>query len=282
MAALAQQLEQLKLQQEELQKRIQEEEEQKRLEQQSTMEHLEELVKPLTEEMDIKGKILHCNHYNLEHISVNMKEIKISKREQLQVNNNNYERYLLEAAEIKNGMRYKERRRNPNCVLPKETQAALDELIILPRPPMNKELLTEEIYVTLIGILKKQDEKIENLENTIINLESETEKLKSEIERTFQKESKKIDKTKREPSGFVKPCTISTELANFLGKTNIQVSRTEVTREITTYIRKNNLQDPKNKTRILADFQLKELFKLKPNDELTYFNLQRFISPHFC
>jgi len=29
---------------------------------------------------------------------------------------------------------------------------------------MNKELLTEEIYVTLIGILKKQDERIKELE----------------------------------------------------------------------------------------------------------------------
>ena len=61
-------------------------------------------------------------------------------------------------------MRYKERRRDPNCVLPKEIQDQLDELIIIPRPPMNKELLKEEIYVTLIGILKKQDERIKELE----------------------------------------------------------------------------------------------------------------------
>ena len=169
MTSLTQQLEQLKVQKEELEKRIQDEKEQKRLKQQSTIDHLEELVKPLTEEMDIKGKILHCNHYNLEHISVNVKEIKISKREQLQVNNNNYERYLLKAAEIKNGMRYRERRQNPNCVLPKEIQDQLDELVILPRPPMNKELLTEEIYVTLIGILKKQDERIKELEIILKN-----------------------------------------------------------------------------------------------------------------
>ena len=169
MTSLTQQLEQLKVQKEELEKRIQDEKEQKRLKQQSTIDHLEELVKPLTEEMDIKGKILHCNHYNLEHISVNMKEIKISKREQLQVNNNNYKRYLLKAAEIKNGMVYRERRRDPNCVLPKEIQDGLDELVILPRPPMNKELLTEEIYVTLIGILKKQDERIKELEIILKN-----------------------------------------------------------------------------------------------------------------
>jgi upstream activation factor subunit UAF30 len=148
------------------------------------------------------------------------------------------------------------------------------------------ELMKEEIYVTLIGILKKQDERIKELVERIINLESETYKLKSEKEKTFQKESKKIDKTKdkkkREPSGFAKPCTISTELANFLGKTNIQVSRTQVTREIIAYIRNNNLFDPQNKNRILADLKLKELLKLKPNDELTYYNLQIYIKPHFC
>ena len=168
MTTLADELELLKKQQEKLEKRIQDEKEQKRLEQQSTIEHLEELVKPLTEEMDIKGKILYCDNYNVHHISVNVKEIKISKREQLQVtNNNNYERYLLKAAEIKNGMRYKERQRDPNCVLPKEIQDQLDELIIIPRPLMNKELLTEEIYVTLIGILKKQDERIKELEKKL-------------------------------------------------------------------------------------------------------------------
>tara|TARA_B100001758_G_C18371642_1_gene591746 strand:- start:892 stop:1404 length:513 start_codon:yes stop_codon:yes gene_type:complete len=166
MTTLADELELLKIQQEKLEKRIQDEKEQKRLEHQSTMEHLEELVKPLTEELDIKGKILDYTDQgtSLNNIQIRTKEIKISKREQLQVTNNNYEEYLLKAAEIKNGMRYKERRRDPNCVLPKEIQDQLDELIIIPRPPMNKELLKEEIYVTLIGILKKQNERIKELE----------------------------------------------------------------------------------------------------------------------
>ena len=169
MTTLADELELLKKKQEELEKRIQDEKEQKRLEQQSTIEHLEELVKPLTEEMDIKGKILFYTEQgsSLNDIQIRTEEIKISKREQLQVNNNNYEKYLLEAAEIKNDMRYKERRQNPNCVLPKEIQDHLNELIIIPRPPMNKELLTEEIYVTLIGILKKQDERIKELEKNM-------------------------------------------------------------------------------------------------------------------
>jgi upstream activation factor subunit UAF30 len=60
------------------------------------------------------------------------------------------------------------------------------------------------------------------------------------------------------------------------------MARTEVTREINVYIRKHDLQDPKNGRRILADAKLCTLLKLKKDDELTYFNLQRFMSPHFA
>ena len=60
-----------------------------------------------------------------------------------------------------------------------------------------------------------------------------------------------------------------------------EMARTEVTREINSYIRANKLQDPKNGRRILADSKLRKLLKLKKTDELTYFNLQRYMSPHF-
>lgn len=87
----------------------------------------------------------------------------------------------------------------------------------------------------------------------------------------------------RAPSGFVKPTKISNELAKFLNKpTGTEMARTEVTREINNYIRENKLQDPKNGRHILADKKLKTLLKLKASDELTYFNLQRFMSPHFA
>ena len=165
MSTIQEQLKNLEKQKEELEKRIQEEKEIKKLKQRSSIEHLEELVKPLSEEMDMKGKILYCDCYNLQHISLKVKEIKNSKREQLQVNNNNYERYFLQAKKFKDGCSYPVHFKNPNGVFPKEIQDQLDEFVILPRLPMNKELLTEEIYVTLIGILKKQDERIKTLEN---------------------------------------------------------------------------------------------------------------------
>lgn len=170
MSTIQEQLKNLEKQKEELEKRIQEEKEEKKSKQRHSIEHLEELVKPLSEEMDMKGKILHYGNstriFENKPISIHTKEIQISDREQLQINNNIYHRYLLEAKRIKNGIMYK--RKNPNIVLPKEIRDQLDELVILPRHPMNKELLTEEIYLTLIGILKKQDERIKTLENIIL------------------------------------------------------------------------------------------------------------------
>ena len=86
----------------------------------------------------------------------------------------------------------------------------------------------------------------------------------------------------RTPSGFVKPTTISTELCKFLGKQEgTEMARTEVTREINSYIRKHKLQDPSNGRKINPDTKLKKLLKLKKDDELTYFNLQRYMSHHF-
>ena len=99
-----------------------------------------------------------------------------------------------------------------------------------------------------------------------------------------QKQGRKKRKSgNRAPSGFVKPTKISVELAAFLGKPKgTEMARTEVTREINSYIRAHKLQDPKNGRHILADAKLRKLLKLGKNDELTYFNLQRYMSPHFA
>ena len=86
----------------------------------------------------------------------------------------------------------------------------------------------------------------------------------------------------REPSGFVKPTEISVELATFLKKPQgTLMARTEVTKEINAYIRANNLQDKENGRHIIPDAPLTKLLKIGKTDELTYFNLQKFMSHHF-
>ena len=87
----------------------------------------------------------------------------------------------------------------------------------------------------------------------------------------------------RAPSGFVKPTRISDELAHFLEKpSGSEMARTEVTRDINKYIRTHNLQDKDNGRKINPDPKLATLLKITGGEELTYFNLQRFMSPHFA
>jgi upstream activation factor subunit UAF30 len=87
----------------------------------------------------------------------------------------------------------------------------------------------------------------------------------------------------RAPSGFVKPTRISDDLAVFLGKDKgVEMARTTVTREINAYIRSNNLQDKENGRKIIPDAKLATLLKIPKTEVLTYFNLQRYMSPHFA
>jgi len=87
----------------------------------------------------------------------------------------------------------------------------------------------------------------------------------------------------RKPSGFIKPTRISDELAGFLNKpVGSEMARTDVTKDITEYIRNNNLQDKQNGRQINPDSKLMSLLKVPSGEVLTYFNLQKFMSPHFA
>jgi upstream activation factor subunit UAF30 len=105
-----------------------------------------------------------------------------------------------------------------------------------------------------------------------------------ELRQTKKECAKRKRKTgNRAPSGFVKPTLISNELATFLGRDSGSImARTEVTREINAYVRKHSLQDPANGRKINPDKKLASLLRVNNGDELTYFNLQRYMSPHFA
>jgi upstream activation factor subunit UAF30 len=62
------------------------------------------------------------------------------------------------------------------------------------------------------------------------------------------------------------------------------MARTEVTKLINKYIVLHKLQDATNGRKIIPDTKLTALLKYNKNDDeqLTYFNLQRYMSPHFA
>jgi upstream activation factor subunit UAF30 len=127
--------------------------------------------------------------------------------------------------------------------------------------------------------------QLTSFRSQITTLTAQVRALRSRSEKEIRvaQKTNRRRKTNRKPSGFVKPTLISTELASFLGKPKgTEMARTEVTREINQYIRANSLQDPNNGRIIRADAKLRKLLKLNKTDELTYFNLQKFMSPHFA
>ena len=130
--------------------------------------------------------------------------------------------------------------------------------------------------------------KLQQISTLLSGLKSEFRQLEKRASRELKTATKASAKRKRKtgtraPSGFVKPTLISNELATFLGReTGSEMARTEVTREINAYIREHKLQDKTNGRRIIADAKLMDLLKVTPTDELTYFNLQRYMSPHFA
>lgn len=130
--------------------------------------------------------------------------------------------------------------------------------------------------------------KLQQLNVLISSLKAEYRILEKKWTRELKIAQKQSSKRKRKagnraPSGFVKPTRISDELAKFLEKpANTEMARTEVTRDINKYIRTHNLQDKDNGRKINPDAKLAALLKIKKTDELTYFNLQRYMSPHFA
>jgi len=132
------------------------------------------------------------------------------------------------------------------------------------------EFITKfQIMITSFNALKTE---LRGLEKITVKQLKVAEKLSN----------KKRRKGNRAPSGFVKPSLISDELANFLDKPcGTEMARTDVTREINKYIRANNLQDKSNGRKINPDKQLTQLLKIEDSVDLTYFNLQKYMGPHF-
>lgn len=130
-----------------------------------------------------------------------------------------------------------------------------------------------------------------SMEKNNIKLEMKVDNVKNVVNRTREpmprptpapRPTSRPISTHRVPSGFVTPTKISDELAKFLGKpVGTEMAGTDVSRLINGYIRANKLQDAQNGRVINPDAKFRSLLRLGKNDELTYFNLQKYMKHHF-
>lgn len=148
------------------------------------------------------------------------------------------------------------------------------------------------------AILTAVDAKIQQISSIITSLKNDSKVLRKEIlsnKKAFEKLEKKSAKKKRAApvegeevkprnSGFMRPVKISDELASFLGKTvGTVMGRQDANDEIRQYVSLHNLKETeKGKGRnINPDAKLSSLLKLPTGEQLTYFNLQKYMKPHF-
>tara|TARA_B100001115_G_C15818378_1_gene406555 strand:+ start:448 stop:1071 length:624 start_codon:yes stop_codon:yes gene_type:complete len=132
--------------------------------------------------------------------------------------------------------------------------------------------------------------ELDSAMTTIRNLKARLQKLEKQVHRDTKALNKKANgKRARKPrdpnapkSGFAKEGPVSDEMRKFLGlKKDELISRTDVTKRIHEYCKSKNLQDPADKRQIKPDASLRKLLKMGKGDDLTFFNLQKYMKVHF-
>ena len=143
----------------------------------------------------------------------------------------------------------------------------------------SKDLPISEQFASLLNTLSAFKSQISVLNAQVKSIEKS---VKKEMKKLQKEALKNKNKGNRKASGFAVPSKISKQLCEFMGKPEgSEMARTEVTKYIIHYIKSNNLPDKKNKKVINADKALKSLLDVKSNDQVTYFNIQKYMNKHF-
>ena len=145
------------------------------------------------------------------------------------------------------------------------------------------ESCVEDLFSKLHAQFNDSQSILKTLANNLKILHKEVQKEKKELIKNAKK-AKKIKKKKTSVSGFAKPSIISEKLADFLQVPKGElIARTDATKMVLDYVKKNNLQNPDYKKQILPDEKLRNLLEphFTKEDKLEYFNIQKYLKYHF-
>jgi len=147
-----------------------------------------------------------------------------------------------------------------------------------------------EAELNLVAEFNSQVSKVNELRNTLGVVLADMKKLEKRLAREIKKAGRRrrtrapvLDEAgnpvPKKPSVFTKPQKITDALCVFLGKSKgTEMSRSDVTRGIMDYVKKNNLN---NKQDILPDAALRKLLAVTESEKVTILNLQRFLKIHY-
>ena len=152
---------------------------------------------------------------------------------------------------------------------------------------MSKKELTEtqfdeEIFVQFEQLVTQLNQMKTQINGIQLNIKQLEKNVKKQMKGLKKDVTKSKNKGNRQPSGFAKPSKVTKELCDFMNKAEgSEIARTEVTRALVAYIKQNKLENTSNSKIISPDDKLKNLLGLDDNQELTYFNIQKFMNKHF-
>ena len=142
--------------------------------------------------------------------------------------------------------------------------------------------LDDEIFVQFDQLVTQ----LNQMKTQITGIQQNIKQLEKSVKKQMKGLKKEVTKTKnkgnRQPSGFAKPSKVTKELCEFMNKAEgSEIARTEVTRALVAYIKENKLENTTNSKIISPDDKLKVLLGLDDSQELTYFNIQKYMNKHF-
>jgi|TARA_B110000967_G_scaffold209233_1_gene264494 chromatin remodeling complex protein RSC6 len=189
--------------------------------------------------------------------------------------------------------------KNSGSKAKKVTKKVVEEAPVVETPVVETPVVETPVSETPVVEVQEDDgydqefleiqEQLKSAMNLIKTLTSNVSKLEKRVSRDRKVMNKKMRGKKprvhdpnKPPSGFAKPGPISPELAKFLELPKDElIARTEVTRKITEYCKKHDLQKKEDGRHILPDKALKKLLNIKDGEELTFFNLQKYMKVHY-
>ena len=146
----------------------------------------------------------------------------------------------------------------------------------------NNELNDEEVFLefnNLINGLQTVKIQINALQHSVKQIEKTIKKNMKGLKKEVIKHKPKGN---RKPSGFATPSKVTKELCEFMNKEDgTEIARTEVTKALVAYIKSHKLENTTNSQIITPDTKLKYLLGVCDGDELTYFNIQKYMNKHF-
>lgn len=146
--------------------------------------------------------------------------------------------------------------------------------------------IVQNPVTTFVSRLQNYVERISGLHKDMKEMVTEGRGLEKEyasIVKIMSKKTKFVKNSEDRPlSGFAMPSLLSDELYEFLNiEKGTKVPRKDVTKMMNDYIKSNELREEKDKRLIRPNAALHKIFKSTDADEISYFNLQKYMKHHF-